>query len=70
MFYSMCTYTNSHTLGFASMAVKLLTAQVGQKYTSRHGDQNLTIPDGPTFSHAKPQCRGVKKVQICFKAYT
>lgn len=63
-------YTNSHTLGFAVMTVKLLTAQVGQKYNSRHGDQNLTIQDGPTLSWAKPQCRGVKRVQICFKAYT
>lgn len=63
-------YTNSHTLRFAVMAVKLLTAQVGQKYNSHYGDQNLTIPDGPTLSLAKPQCRGVKRVQICFKACT
>lgn len=59
-------YTNSHAFRFA---VKLLTAQVGQ-YNSRHGDQNLMIPDGPTLSRAKPQCRGVKWVQICFKAHT
>lgn len=54
-------YINSHTLECAVMAVKLLTAQVGQKYNSRHGDQNLTIPDGPTLSRAKPWCRGVKR---------